>query len=210
MNFNLKSSQIYKAVFSAGVFPPRILRILIKVFFAGSGLSFALSLFSGDLSLSVGSIPLLNKLGFTQDIPVLGESISVNFSGGDFVPLYPGFWQGLGLIFLSFGFFILFFYIFFEFFLKFPEPKETGNPADLFSFNSAMVFNLAFDRSAGMGESEMSLRSFVYSFANYGPAYNLFVRAGITPEQIKESFGGQAGKLIPSISFFSEKPVSTD
>ena len=210
MNFNLKSSQIYKAVFSAGVFPPRILRILIKVFFAGSGLSFALSLFSGDLSLSVGSIPLLNKLGFTQNIPVLGESISVNFSGGDFVPLYPGFWQGLGLIFLSFGFFILFFYIFFEFFLKFPEPKETGNPADLFSFNSAMVFNLAFDRSAGMGESEMSLRSFVYSFASYGPAYNLFVRAGITPEQIKESFGGQAGKLIPSISFFSEKPVSTD
>ncbi|MEX2145260.1 MAG: ATP-dependent Clp protease ATP-binding subunit [Candidatus Spechtbacterales bacterium] len=206
----MKNSDIYKAVFFAGVFPPRILRVFIKAFFAGAGLFFALSLFAGNIAFSLGSVPLLNKLGFVKDIPVLGYGVSFNFSGGDFIPFHPGFWQGLGIISIGLGLFILFFYIFFEFFLKFPEPKETDNPADLFSFNLATVFNLAFDRSAGTGESEMSLSALIHSFVNYGPAYALFMRAGITPEHIKEGFAMQKSKLIPSISFFVEKPTSTE
>ncbi|MEX0877525.1 MAG: ATP-dependent Clp protease ATP-binding subunit [Candidatus Spechtbacterales bacterium] len=195
MFFNLKKSQIYKAVEFQKSFYPEIWRRLRIVFFALGAAALLAFVLTHPFSFNIPFAPTAKDVPLLQEPPdIQGREVApkegqnVIIDVGDKLFLSDRKWKGFAYIFLPLGLFLLFFEgIFYQFYLKYPKTKNSENLADFLGFDEAMVLDDAFGVSKRLGEEAVSADSFLLAFSRYEPAKHLFLRLGIDPSTVEDN-----------------------
>ncbi len=160
MKFDLYTSKIYRAVDLANVFPHFVLK------------SWRIML------LTVGGVA-----------PVLyGISLLLHNYDLGTVLLTSDQWRGLSFIFLPMGFSVLFFEIFFDQYLKYPQISENANNiADYLDYDAARLIDRAYKISAGKFDGQLNTESVILAILEQKICKNIFFRLGINPDDLMAS-----------------------
>ena len=150
MIFNLKKSDIYKAVMFYRYFPAGLLKFYRILFFV------------------LGFIPLI--FWMAKVFIVLSLKLGVSF---DLIVPDILLWS---YIFLPIAFSVLFFEIFGKYYLKHPRIKSTDNIAELMEFEAAKMLDRAFELSRALGEKELSVKALLASMIEDNVMEKLFIR----------------------------------
>lgn len=160
----------------------------------------------------VGILKFYRILLFTLGLVPLGMA-AVNMV----FPLNVNISIGWSLIVLPFAFSALFFELFGNYYLKYPNTstggKSSDNIAELLEFEAAKVFDRAFELSRGLGEKTLSTKTLLIALLEDNVMEKLFLRIipsfGTIKKQVKESVGSPklyAGKF----SLFVNREISSE
>ncbi|MDP3954123.1 MAG: ATP-dependent Clp protease ATP-binding subunit [bacterium] len=203
MYFNLKSAQIYRAVYFYRVLPAGLLRLVKTLCFVVGGAA-------------------LMAFGFSY--------LASELDAASWLVARRELFNGLVLIFLPAGFSVLFLEIFGESHLKQTKSRSNENVAEILDFDSANIFADALSISHLSGEEELSSRSLLFGALDSDALSEAFMRIGVNPKDVKDSiqkmeglksnsgrmifFGGAAGlsnsltKLIEEAEVFRQEHES--
>lgn len=209
--FNLKNAKIYRAVLFQKSFPPRYLRLLRIGFLLLGFIALIVYWMFVGFSFSIPGLPFFDSLFFSGETSFVGEGAGVDFSLQGVISISPNIFLGLAYMFFPIGFFLLFFEIFFNFFLKYPKVSKTNNSAEFLTFHAAVIFSKAFAISSRLKEREVSTDSLLLALADYKHSRYLFARLGIDIENFKsrliKSKKVFTGSLVSKISFSFTRPI---
>lgn len=117
---------------------------------------------------------------------------------------------GIARILLPFGFMILFFEVFFNYYLKYPKIKDPNNLAEFMDFDSAMVLEIAGMLSGSLKETAIFTNSLLLALTDYAPTTRIFIRLGVNPVELKKQLEKSLNLNPVKISLFAASSPSEE